>query len=142
MRYFDSVQLLLFIGALLLITKPLGLYLVQVLDARGKTWLDALIKPCERLTYRLLGVDPEQEHDWKRYTIAMLVFSLVSAVFTYAILRLQHLLPLNPQKFGALTPDLSFNTAVSFATNTNWQNYGGESTMSYLSQMLALTIHN
>ncbi len=142
MRPIDWLQLLLFIGALLLITKPLGLYLVQVLDADGKTWLDWLLRPCERLTYRALGVDPKQEHDWKRYTIAMLIFSFVSMVFTYVILRLQHLLPLNPQKFGAIAPDLAFNTSASFTTNTNWQNYGGESTMSYLSQMVALAIHN
>ncbi|HWF18694.1 MAG TPA: potassium-transporting ATPase subunit KdpA [Verrucomicrobiae bacterium] len=142
MRNFDWLQLTLYVGVLVLITKPLGLYLVHVLDADGKTWLDWLVRPCERITYRVLGVDPKQEHDWKRYTIAMLIFSLVSTLFTYALLRLQHLLPLNPQKFGALTPDLAFNTSVSFATNTNWQNYGGESTMSYLSQMVALVIHN
>jgi K+-transporting ATPase ATPase A chain len=142
MRKIDWLQLALFVGALLLVTKPLGIYLVQVLDAKGKTWLDRLVRPFERLTYRVLGVDLEKEHDWKRYTIAMLIFSLVSALFTYGILRLQQHLPLNPQKFGALTPDLSFNTAASFTTNTNWQNYGGESTMSYLSQMAALTIHN
>ncbi len=142
MRNMDWLQLALFVIALLLVTKPLGLYLCEVLDAKGRTWLDWLLKPLERVTYRLLGVNPEVEHDWKRYTIAMLVFSLVSALFTYAILRCQQWLPLNLQKFGALTQDLSFNTAVSFATNTNWQNYGGESTMSYLSQMLALTIHN
>src|SRR5579859_5075188 len=142
MKAYDWLQLALFVGALLLITKPLGLYLVRVLDANGKTWLDKPLKPLERLTYRLLGVDPKQEHDWKQFTVAMLMFSLVSALFTYAILRLQHLLPLNPQKFGALTPDLAFNTAVSFTTNTNWQNYGGESVMSYFSQMVALVIHN
>src|SRR5581483_11077827 len=142
MRTLDWVQLLLFVAVLLLITKPLGLYLVRVLDAEGRTWLDWLVKPVERATYRVLGVDPKQEHDWKRYTLAMLAFSLISALFTYALLRWQQWLPLNPQKFPALTPDLAFNTSVSFTTNTNWQNYGGESTMSYLSQMLALTIHN
>jgi len=89
-----------------------------------------------------MGVRPEQEQNWRQYTWAMLLFSLVSCVFTYAILRLQNLLPLNPQHLGALSPDLAFNTAVSFTTNTNWQSYGGESTMSYLSQMVALTIHN
>src|SRR5437879_2561088 len=104
MRNFDWLQFVLFVGALVLITKPMGLYLVRVLDANGKTWLDWLVKPLERVTYRLLRVDPKEEHDWKRYTFAMLVFSLVSALFTYAILRLQHLLPLNPQKFGALSP--------------------------------------
>src|SRR5437879_13080442 len=119
MRNLDWGQLALVIGALLLITKPTGLYLVHVLDANGKTWLDWMIKPLERVTYRLLGVNPSEEQDWKRYTIAMLIFSLVSALFTYAILRLQHLLPLNPQKFGALTPDLSFNTAVRLTPNPN-----------------------
>src|SRR6266446_5824506 len=136
------LQLALYIAALAAITKPMGLYLVQVLDANGRTWVDPLIKPLERLTYRLMGVDCDKEHDWKQYTLAMLLFSLVSCLFTYAILRLQHLLPLNPQGFGAVSPDLAFNTAVSFTTNTNWQSYGGESTLSYFSQMVALVIHN
>src|SRR5262249_58514260 len=116
--------------------------LLRVLDANGKTWLEPVLRPLERVTYRLMGVDRSKEHDWKQYTLAMLLFSLVSCVFTYAILRLQHLLPLNPQGLGPVSPDLAFNTAVSFTTNTNWQSYGGESTMSYLSQMVALTIHN
>jgi len=120
----------------------MGLFLTQVLDANGRTWLDPLIRPFERLTYRVMGVKPDQEHDWKEYSFALLLFSLASCLFTYAILRLQHLLPLNPQGFGALTPDLAFNTATSFTTNTNWQSYTGETTMSYLSQMVALTIHN
>ena len=128
--------------ALALITKPLGLYLVRVLDANGRTWLDPVIKPLERLTYWVMGVKPEWEQDWKQYTLAMLLFSLVGCLFTYAILRWQQFLPLNPQRFGALSPDLAFNTAVSFTTNTNWQSYSGESTMSYLSQMVALVIHN
>jgi K+-transporting ATPase ATPase A chain len=89
-----------------------------------------------------MGVKPDREHNWKQYTLAMLLFSLVSCVFTYAILRLQHLLPLNPQGLGPLSEHLAFNTAVSFTTNTNWQSYGGESTMSYFSQMVALAIHN
>src|SRR6266566_3342103 len=89
-----------------------------------------------------MGVDAGKEQDWKQYTLAMLLFSLVSCLFTYAILRLQPLLPLNPQGLGPLSPDLAFNTAASFTSNTNWQNYGGESTMSYLSQMVALAIHN
>lgn len=136
------LQLAVFIGALALVTKPIGLYLVQVLDAKGRTWLDPVLKPLERLTYRIMGVDAAKEHDWRRYTLAMLLFSLATCVSTYAILRLQHLLPLNPQGLGPLSPDLAFNTAVSFTTNTNWQSYGGESTMSYLSQMVALTLHN
>jgi K+-transporting ATPase ATPase A chain len=136
------LQLALYVGALALITKPMGLYLMRVLDANGKTWLDPVIRPVERLSYWVMGVRPEQEQNWRQYTWAMLLFSLVSCVFTYAILRLQNFLPLNPQGFGALSPDLAFNTAISFTTNTNWQNYSGESTMSYLSQMVALVIHN
>jgi K+-transporting ATPase ATPase A chain len=136
------LQLALYVGALALITKPLGLYLCQVLDANGRTWFDPVLKPLERLTYRVMGVDAAKEHDWKQYTFAMLLFSLASCAFTYAILRLQHLLPLNPQGLGPLSPDLAFNTAVSFTTNTNWQSYGGEGTMSYFSQMVALTLHN
>ena len=136
------LQLALYVVALAAITKPMGLYLTQVLDARGRTWLDPVLKPLERLTYRLMGVRADQEQDWRQYTWAMLLFSLVSCVFTYAILRLQNHLPLNPQGFGALDPHLAFNTAVSFTTNTNWQSYTGESTMSYLSQMVALVIHN
>src|SRR5437867_4035885 len=128
------LQLALYVVALVMITKPTGLYLLRVLDANGKTWLDPVFRPLERLTYRLLGVGADKEHDWKQYTLAMLLFSLVSCVFTYAILRLQHLLPFNPQGLGPLSPDLAFNTAVSFTTNTNWQSYVGESTMSYLSQ--------
>ena len=136
------LQLALYVIALAVITKPMGIYLMQVLDANGRTWFDPVLRPLERLTYRLMGVEPGKEHDWKQYTLAMLLFSLVSCLFTYAILRLQHLLPLNPQGLGPVSPDLAFNTAVSFTTNTNWQSYGGESTMSYLSQMVALVIHN
>jgi K+-transporting ATPase ATPase A chain len=136
------LQLGLYVAILALITKPMGLWLMQVLDAQGKTWLDPVIKPVERRTYKVMGVRADQEQDWLQYTWAMLLFSLVSCVFTYVILRLQNHLPLNPQGLGALTPDLAFNTAISFTTNTNWQSYSGESTMSYLSQMVALVIHN
>jgi K+-transporting ATPase ATPase A chain len=136
------LQLGLFVVALAVITKPMGLYLMRVLDANGRTWLDPVLAPLERLTYRLMGVKPDREQDWKQYTLAMLLFSLVGCLFTYAILRLQHLLPLNPQGLGALSPDLAFNTAVSFTTNTNWQNYAGETTMSYFSQMVGLAFHN
>ena len=136
------IQFALYVAALLLITKPLGLYLTRVLDTQGRTFLDPVFKPIERLTYKVLRVDPEQEHDWKQYTIAMLLFSFVGMLFTYAILRLQNVLPLNPQKMAAVSEHLSFNTAASFTTNTNWQNYGGESTLSYLSQMVGLAFHN
>src|SRR3984893_6509418 len=136
------LQLAFYVVVLALITKPMGLYLLRVLDINGKTWLDPVLRPLERGTYRVMGVDPSKEHDWKQYALAMLLFSLVGCLFTYAILRLQYFLPLNPQKLAGIGPDLAFNTSVSFTTNTNWQNYSGESTMSYLSQMVGLTFHN
>jgi potassium-transporting ATPase potassium-binding subunit len=135
-------QLALYVGALILITKPLGLYLVQVLDVHGDTWIDRLVRPVERLTYKVCGIDPEQEQGWMGYAVSMLLFSLVGLLFTYFILRYQDHLPLNPQKFPGLSPHLAFNTAASFTTNTNWQFYGGESTMSYFSQMVGLALHN
>src|SRR5215472_9565689 len=136
------IQFVVYLVVLALITRPMGLYLLRVLDVNGRTWLDPFLQPFERVTYRLMGVDPRKEHDWKQYTFAMLLFSLVGCLFTYAILRLQYFLPLNPQKLTGVSPDLSFNTAVSFTTNTNWQNYSGESTMSYFSQMVGLAFHN
>ncbi len=142
MNIHQWLELALYLGALILVTKPLGLYLGRVFDANGRTWLDPLVRPLEKLTYWIFRVDPAKEQGWKQYTFAMLTFSLVSLLFTYTILRLQNFLPLNPQNFPALSEHLAFNTAVSFTTNTNWQSYAGESTMSYLSQMVALTIHN
>src|SRR6266478_5006078 len=142
MRSIDWLQLGLFVAAVAMITKPMGLYLLQVLDVNGRTWFDPVLRPLERVTYSLMGVKADREQDWKQYTLAMLLFSLVSCLFTYAILRLQHLLPLNPQGFGPMSTDLASNTAVSFTTNTNWQNYGGESTLSYFAQMVGLTLHN
>src|SRR5262249_2751209 len=136
------IQFAFFVVVLALITKPMGLYLMQVLDANGRTWLDPVLRPLERGTYRVLGVDPQKEQNWKQYTFAMLLFSLVGCLFTYAILRLQNILPLNPQGLAAVTPDCSFNTATSFTTNTNWQSYVGETTMSYFSQMVGLALHN
>ncbi len=136
------IQLALFSVMLLLLTKPMGLYLVQVLDAEGRTWLDPALKPVERLIYRVAGIDPAKEQDWRGYAVSVLIFSLVTLLLTYVMLRLQAFLPLNPQGFGGVAGDLSFNTAASFTTNTNWQNYTGESTMSYLSQMVALASHN
>jgi K+-transporting ATPase ATPase A chain len=142
MTLYGWIELVLFSVLLFLITKPLGLYLVQVLDVDGKTILDRGLRPLEKLLYRLFRVDPKQEQNWKQYTLSMLAISVVSCLFTYAILRLQKYLPLNPQGFDNVSPDLAFNTAVSFTTNTNWQSYGGESTMSYLSQMVGLALHN
>ncbi len=121
------IQFAIYLIALALVTKPMGLYLLRVLDANGRTWFDQVLRPVERLTYRVMGVDPDREQNWKQYTLAMLLFSLVGCLFTYAILRLQYFLPLNPQQLAGVNPDLAFNTAVSFTTNTNWQNYGGES---------------
>lgn len=142
MQINDWLQFALYLGLLALITKPMGLYLMQVLDTNGRTWLDPVVKPVEKLTYKLLGTDPQREHGWKQYTFAMLAFSFVGVVFTYAILCLQHLLTWNPQDLPGLSHHLAFNTAVSFTTNTNWQSYGGESAMSYFSQMVGLTFHN
>ncbi len=142
MDFYGWIQLTLYVLVLLVLTKPVGLYLVRVLDAEGKTFLDPALRPVESLLYRLFGINPKKEQDWKQYSLSILVFSLVGVLFTYTLLRLQHLLPLNPQGFGPVGEDLAFNTAVSFATNTNWQNYGGESTLSYFSQMVGLTFQN
>jgi potassium-transporting ATPase potassium-binding subunit len=136
------LELALYIAALVLITKPLGLYLNRVLDVNGRTWLDPVLRPLEKLTYTVLRIDPSKEQEWKQYAFAVLIFSFVGCLFTYLILRIQQHLPLNPQGFGALPQHLAFNTAISFTTNTNWQSYSGESTMSYFSQMVALVFHN
>ena len=142
MDLYGWLQLALFLGLLLAATKPLGLYLVRVLEPDGRTWLDRLVKPVEHLLYRIMGVNPKTEQDWRQYARSLFVFSLAGMLFTYAVLRLQHILPLNPQGFGAVRPDLAFNTAASFASNTNWQNYAGETTLSYFSQMVALVLQN
>ncbi len=140
--YAQWMQLVSFLGLLGFITKPLGRYITKVLDAQGKTFLDPVLSPLERMTYALMGVKRDKEHNWKEYTLALLLFSLVGVVLTYAVLRLQHLLPWNPQGIGPMNHRLAFNTSVSFATNTNWQSYAGESAVSYFSQMVGLTIHN
>ncbi|MGC8659814.1 MAG: potassium-transporting ATPase subunit KdpA, partial [Desulfomonilaceae bacterium] len=142
MNYFGWIQLALFIGSLLVLTKPVGLYLARVLDPQGKTFLDPLMSPIERSIYFLSGIAPDKEQDWKHYAFSVIAFSLVGALFTYAILRLQRYLPLNPEGLNDVSDQLSFNTAVSFVTNTNWQSYSGESTMSYFSQMVGLTFQN
>jgi potassium-transporting ATPase potassium-binding subunit len=141
MDAFGWLQLAVFLGLLGLATRPVGAYLFRVLDPRGRTWLDGPFKPVERRLYRFLRVDPVKEQDWKRYTLSLLVFSLAGLALTYAVLRLQHLLPLNPQGFGPLRADLAFNTAASFTTNTNWQNYAGEAALSYFSQAFGLVFH-
>jgi len=135
------LQIGIYFVALLLLVKPLGLYMARVYQGET-TFLDRPIRPLERLCYRLLGVNPQDEMDWKTYAIALLIFSAISVLIVYLLQRVQGILLLNPQKFGATTPDLAFNTAVSFSTNTNWQNYGGETTLSYLTQMAGLTVQN
>jgi K+-transporting ATPase ATPase A chain len=135
------LQIGIYFVVLILLVKPLGLYMARVYQGES-TFLDRPIRPLERVIYRLLGINPQDEMDWKTYAIALLVFSALSVLVVYLIQRIQGLLPLNPQKFEATTPDLSFNTAVSFATNTNWQSYGGETTLSYLTQMIGLTVQN
>ncbi len=137
------LQLVLYFGILLLITKPLGAYMARVFEGE-QTFLSKRLGWLERGTYELLGVDPAADMKWTKYAGAMLAFSLASLLFTYGALRLQGLLPLNPQHFGAkqMTPDLAFNTAVSFTTNTNWQAYSPELTISYFSNMVSLAIHN
>jgi potassium-transporting ATPase potassium-binding subunit len=135
------LQILLFFVVIVLATKPLGLYMARVFS-RERTLADSLFRPLERLLYRLTGIDEQREMRWTEYAIAMLAFSGVSMLLTYLLERLQHLLPLNPQHLTAVAPDLAFNTAASFTTNTNWQAYVPESTMSYLTQMAALAYHN
>jgi K+-transporting ATPase ATPase A chain len=134
-------QLVLYLALLLLLAKPLGAYMAAVYEGR-RTWLDVALRPVERLTYRLCGIDPQTEMRWTAYAAAMLWFSAVGFVAVYLLQRLQASLPLNPQGLGPVSPDSSFNTSVSFATNTNWQGYGGEATMSYLTQMLGLAVQN
>ncbi len=130
-----------FVGILLALTKPMGLWLHALYDGR-RTPLHAVFGPVERGFYRLSGIDPEEDQSWRRYAVHMLIFNAALILLTYVLLRAQALLPLNLLGYGAVSENLAFNTAISFGANTNWQSYGGESTMSNLSQMLALTIHN
>lgn len=141
MNLYSWFQLLFYLVVLLLLAKPLGSYMAKVYEGEH-TFLDRLLGPVERLIYRVSGVKPDEEMNWKRYAIAVLLFNALGLLAVYTLQRLQALLPLNPQGLGAITPDSAWNTAVSFASNTNWQGYGGEVTMSYLSQMLGLTAQN
>jgi len=136
-------QIALFFIVLLAVTKPLGVFMARVFS-RERTFLDPLLRPIERLIYRSTGVDETREMDWKEYAVAMLLFSGVSMLVLYLIERIQGLrfMPWNPQHFAGVEAHLAWNTAASFTTNTNWQNYGGESTMSYLTQMAGLAYHN
>jgi K+-transporting ATPase ATPase A chain len=134
-------QILLFLAVLTLLAKPVGIYLLKVYSGE-KTLLDFIFKPAERLIYAFSRIDAAREMTWKQYGAAMLVFSLVSSLALYAVQRLQGMLPLNPQGFAGTSEHLSFNTAVSFVSNTNWQSYGGETTMSYFTQMTGLALQN
>ncbi len=134
-------QIFLFLAVIFAITKPLGAFIARVFN-REKTFLDPLLRPVEKLVYRLTGVDEQREMRWTEYAIAMLIFSVVSMVLLYLIERTQQWLLFNPQKLTNVTPDIAFNTAVSFTTNTNWQAYTPETTMSYLTQMAGLAYHN
>ena len=135
------LQILLFMAAVLAVTRPLGAYMARVFG-REPTRLDPALRPIERAVYRLTGVDETREMPWTEYSVALLVFSMVTMLMLYALQRLQGWLPLNPERLGAIPPDLAFNTAASFTTNTNWQAYSGEKTMSYLTQMAGLAFHN
>src|SRR5216683_493979 len=136
------IQIFVFLAVILAITKPLGVYMAKVFS-RERAFLDPVVRPVERLLYRVTGVDEAHEMRWTEYAFTMLLFSGASMLLLYLIERAQHLLPWwNPQKFAAVSPALAFNTAASFTTNTNWQNYGGEATMSYLTQMVGLAYHN
>ncbi|MDO9082315.1 MAG: potassium-transporting ATPase subunit KdpA [Humidesulfovibrio sp.] len=141
MQLTDILTVVVFLGLLLALAWPLGQYMARVLEGRP-CGLDRVLGPLERLLYRLCGVRPQEEMDWKGYALAMFLFNMLGFVVLYALQRVQGLLPLNPDAMGAVEPGLAFNTAISFITNTNWQAYGGESTMSYLTQMLGLTVHN
>jgi len=135
------LQILFFLLAVFLVTPPLGSFMARVFT-RQRTWLDPIMRPFERLVYRTTGVNESHEMRWTEYAVSVLLFSVVSMLVLYFIQRLQGGLPWNPQGFGAVAPDLAFNTAASFTTNTNWQAYSGESTMSYLTQMAGLAYHN
>jgi len=135
------VQILVFLLLVLAVTKPLGVFMTRVFS-RERTFLDPVLRPVERLIYKLCFVDENHEMRWTEYALAMLLFSVVSMLLLYLMQRVQGYLPLNPQKFGAVPQALAFNTAASFTTNTNWQNYAGETTMSYLTQMAGLAYHN
>ena len=141
MNIYSWFQLIIYLLVLLALAKPLGSFMAKVYEGEH-TFLDRVLGPIERLIYRISGVKPDEDMNWKTYAVAFMLFNIFGLLAVYAIQRLQAFLPLNPAGLGAVTPDSSWNTAVSFATNTNWQGYGGEVTMSYLSQMLALTTQN
>src|SRR5262249_54696854 len=135
------LQILLYCVVVLALVKPLGGYMTRVFNGE-RTFLSPVLRPVEALLYAVAGIDERREQHWLTYTVAMLLFHIGGFLILYGLLRLQELLPFNPAGEPAVAADLSFNTAVSFITNTNWQNYGGESTLSYLVQMAGLTHQN
>ena len=141
MNPYSLFQIVFYLVVLLALAKPLGSFMARVYQGE-RTFLDPVLQPIERLIYRAAGVKADEEMTWKTYAVAMIVFNVLGLLVVYALQRLQGFLPLNPQGLGAVSPDSSWNTATSFATNTNWQGYGGEVTMSYLSQMLGLAVQN
>src|SRR6266542_4441922 len=141
MNLYSWLQLIFYFVVLLALAKPLGSYMAKVYQGEH-TFLDRALGPVERFIYRLSGVKADEDMNWKTYAIAVMLFNVMGLLAVYAFQRLQAFLPLNPQGLGAVTPDSSWNTATSFATNTNWQGYGGEVTMSYLSQMVGLDVQN
>src|ERR1700729_3382869 len=142
----DWIQIALSVGVLLLLVKPLGSYMALVFaDTPNNVAPNKVLRfgqGTEKLLYRLCGIDSREDMGWRHYALAMLAFNLIGLLVVYLLQRLQPWLPLNPQHFATITPDSALNTAISFASNTNWQGYGGESTMSYLTQMLALAVQN
>lgn len=141
MNYYEWLETIVFFCVLAALVKPMGAYMARVYQGE-RTVLSPALAPCENLLYRFCGVNREEEMDWKRYTIGLILFNLACGVILLAVLLLQGILPLNPQKFPAFSWHLALNTAVSFTTNTNWQNYGGESTASYFTQMFGFAVHN
>ena len=141
MNWNNIIQAIVYLAVLILMVKPLGIYMARIYEGKP-TGLNVWLAPVERLIYRLSGVKPEKSMSWKTYAVAMMLFNIIGLVVVYLLQRLQAYLPLNPMNMPAVAPDLAFNTAVSFATNTNWQSYGGETTLSYLTQMLGLTVQN
>ena len=141
MTFIGWLQILVFSVVIFALTKPIGIYMFRIFEGDRQP-LPRFFGPIERWIYKFCGVDPKEQQTWQGYTLALLVFSAITLLVTYGIERLQHVLPLNPQNLGPVPADLAFNTAVSFTTNTNWQAYGGESTMSYLTQMAGLAWHN
>ncbi|MES4791719.1 MAG: potassium-transporting ATPase subunit KdpA, partial [Chloroflexota bacterium] len=137
----DIAYLALYTALVVALAKPLGQYMTAVYEGR-RTWLHPVLRPVERGIYRVAGIDESQEHDWKRYAVTLLAFNLFGFLLLYVILRAQGSLPLNPEQMPGVKPSLAFNTAVSFMTNTNWQSYSGETTLSYFSQMVGLTFQN